>query len=50
MTEGLAFEPEDEPLAVATPCGWQVVDPAGHIIAAGGQAVTEASADAGEEQ
>jgi len=47
MTEGLAFEPEDEPPAVATPSGWRVVDPAGHIIDSGGQTVTEASADAG---
>ena len=50
MTEGLASEPEDEPLAVATPAGWRVVDPAGHIIASGGQSAAEASAGAGQEQ
>jgi hypothetical protein len=38
-----------EPPAVATPAGWLVVDPAGHIIDSGPQTVTEASADAGEE-
>jgi hypothetical protein len=43
MTEGLAFEPEDEAE------GWRVLDPHGNVIASGGQAVTEASADAGEE-
>jgi hypothetical protein len=41
MTEGLAFEPEDE--------GWRVLDPDGNVIASGGQTVTEASADAGED-
>ena len=41
MTEGLAFEPEDE--------GWRVLDPDGNVVASGGQTVTEASADAGEE-
>ena len=42
MTEGLAFEPEDE--------GWRVIlDPDGNVVASGGQAVTDASADAGEE-
>ena len=41
MTEGLAFEPEDE--------GWRVLGPDGSVIASGGQAVTEASAGAGEE-
>jgi hypothetical protein len=44
MTEGLAFEPEDDP------AGWQVLDPDGHVAASGGQSVTEASAGAGEEQ
>lgn len=43
MTEGLAFEPPDEPE------GWQVLDPDGNVVAAGPQTVTEASADAGEE-
>ncbi len=43
MTEGLAFEPEDEP------AGWQVLDPDGNVIDSGGQTVLEASADAGEE-
>lgn len=44
MTEGLASGPEDE-----KPAGWQVFDPAGNVVASGGQTVTEASADAGEE-
>ena len=43
MTEGLAYEPEDEP------AGWQVLDPDGNVVASGGQTVTEASAGAGEE-
>ena len=43
MTEGLAFEPADEP------AGWQVLDPDGNVVAAGPQTVLEASADAGEE-
>jgi hypothetical protein len=43
MTEGLAFEPEDEPE------GWRVLGPDGTVIASGGQTVTEASAGAGEE-
>ena len=43
MTEGLAFEPEDEP------AGWVILDPGGHVVGSGGQTVTEASADAGEE-
>ena len=43
MTEGLAFEPEDDPP------GWQVLDPDGNVVTSGGQTVTEASADAGEE-
>ena len=42
MTEGLAFEPEDEQ-------GWRVLDPDGSVVASGGQTVTEASAGAGEE-
>jgi hypothetical protein len=46
MTEGLAFEPADEP---DEPAGWQVLDPDGHVVASGGQTVTEASAGAGEE-
>lgn len=41
MTEGLAFEPEDE--------GWRVIGPDGTVITSGGQTVTEASADAGQE-
>ena len=41
MTEGLAFEPEDEP------AGWVILDPDGHVVDSGGQTVTEASADAG---
>jgi len=44
MTEGLAFEPEDE-----KPAGWLVTGPDGGVVASGGQTVTEASADAGEE-
>ena len=43
MTEGLAFEPPDEPP------GWVVTDPDGNVVGSGGQTVTEASADAGEE-
>ena len=43
MTEGLAFEPPDDPE------GWRVLDPDGNVIASGGQSVTEASAGAGEE-
>jgi len=43
MTEGLAFEPSDEPP------GWVVLDPDGNVVDSGGQTVTEASADAGEE-
>jgi hypothetical protein len=43
MTEGLAFEPDDEAE------GWRVIDPDGTVIASGGQTVTEASADAGQE-
>jgi hypothetical protein len=42
VTEGLAFEDEQPP-------GWRVLDPDGHVVAAGPQTVTEASADAGEE-
>ena len=44
MTEGPASGPEDE-----KPDGWQVTDPDGNVVASGGQTVTEASADAGEE-
>jgi hypothetical protein len=36
--------PEDE-----EPAGWQVLDPDGNVAGSGGQTVTEASADAGEE-
>jgi hypothetical protein len=43
MTEGLAFEPPDEAE------GWRVLGPDGTVIASGGQTVTEASADAGQE-
>lgn len=43
MTEGLAYEPPDEP------GGWLVTGPDGEVIASGGQTATEASADAGEE-
>ena len=49
MTEGLAFEPEDEGWQLSDPAGWQVLDPDGNVIASGGQTVTEASAGAGEE-
>ena len=42
MTEGLAFEPPDDP-------GWRVLDPDGRVVASGGQTVTDASAGAGEE-
>ena len=45
MTEGLAYEPEDEPTV-----GWQVTDPDGNVVAAGPQTVLEASADSGQEQ
>ena len=44
MTEGLAFEPQDE-----QPAGWRVLDPDGNVVASGGQTMTEASAGAGEE-
>ena len=43
MTEGLAFEPPDEP------AGWRVLDPDGNVVASGGQSVTDASAGAGED-
>jgi hypothetical protein len=43
VTEGLAFEPPDEP------AGWAVTGPDGEVVASGPQTVTEASADAGEE-
>ena len=39
----------ETPMVVAVPAGWQVLDPDGNVAASGGQAVTEASADAGEE-
>ena len=44
MTEGLAFEPEDEP------AGWLVTGPDGRVVASGGQSAAEASAGAGQEQ
>ena len=44
MTEGLAPGREDE-----EPDGWRVLDPDGNVVGSGGQTVTEASADAGEE-
>ena len=44
MTEGLAFEPEDE-----KPPGWLVLGPDGNVVDSGPQTVLEASADAGEE-
>ena len=47
MTEGLAYEPEEE--KPDEPAGWQVTGPDGNVVAAGGQAVTDASAGAGEE-
>jgi hypothetical protein len=47
MTEGLAFEPEDE--KPDEPVGWVIFDPDGNVTASGGQSVTEASAGAGEE-
>lgn len=43
VTEGLAFEPPDDP------DGWRVLDQDGNVVASGGQTVTDASADAGEE-
>jgi hypothetical protein len=43
MTEGLAFEPEDDVE------GWRVIGPDGNVVDSGGQTVTEASAGAGEE-
>ena len=45
MTEGLAFDPDDD-----QPAGWLVTGPDGNVVAAGGQTATEASAGAGEEQ
>jgi hypothetical protein len=45
MTEGLAYEPEDE----QPPAGWVVLDPDGNVVDSGPQTVTEASAGAGEE-
>ena len=72
MSEGLAYEPADDPVAynpnittaasgpaVTAPTttrpnttsagGWRVLDRDGRVIGAGGQSVTEASADAGQE-
>ena len=54
MTEGLAFEPEDEEtrglgIRDDEPAGWVVYGPAGELVAAGGQTATEASAGAGQE-
>lgn len=43
MTGGLGIR-DDEP------AGWVIYAPDGGLVAAGGQTVTEASADAGEEQ
>jgi hypothetical protein len=43
MTEGLASGPPDDPE------GWRVLGPDGHVVASGGQTVTDASAGAGEE-
>ena len=39
-----------EPQPETPPAGWRVLDPDGNVVGSGGQAVTEASADAGEEQ
>jgi hypothetical protein len=39
---GMTEQPEE-------PAGWLVLDPDGHVVDSGGQTVTEASADAGEE-
>ena len=43
MSEPPPETPPDEP------AGWQVLDPGGNVVGSGGQTVTEASADAGEE-
>jgi hypothetical protein len=43
MSETPPETPPDEP------AGWLVTDPDGHVVASGGQTVTEASAGAGEE-
>jgi len=40
MTEGLAFEPEDEP------AGWVILDPDGNVVDSGGQTVLEADSGA----
>ena len=40
MTEGLAFEPEDEP------AGWVILDPEGNVVDSGGQTVLEADSGA----
>ena len=39
----------EQPVTVTVPAGWVVLDPDGSVVASGGQTVTEASADAGEE-
>jgi hypothetical protein len=36
-------------MSEAPPAGWLVLDPDGNVADCGGQTVTEASADAGEE-
>ena len=38
MTEGLAFEPPDEP-------GWVITDPDGRVVDSGGPSEASASAD-----
>jgi hypothetical protein len=43
MSETPPETPPDEPI------GWLVLDPDGNVAESGGQTVTEASADAGEE-
>jgi hypothetical protein len=47
MSEQPATVPEDE--KPDEPVGWVVLDPDGNVVDSGGQTVTEASADAGEE-
>jgi hypothetical protein len=42
-------EPPPETPPEPPPDGWQVLDPDGNVVGSGAQAVTEASADAGEE-
>jgi hypothetical protein len=46
VTEQPAGEQQEE--QQEEPIGWQVLDPDGNVVAAGGQTVTEASADASE--